>query len=226
MLKGGPINARREHGGALVRTVSFEFAERQWIVRFSPTSAYLIAQRRWQAWCVLAGGLLFIGLLSSFLLVVTGNTNKLQAINEDLQREIAERKTSQNELAKYPVIVDSLDEVQLQELRKHASRKRLQLPHRQVKFSRRTLENYSLNLAIEGGIRTMSFTKSLSFISLAAVIFIVSGSSIGFVQQSTSPIAAAKDKILSVSQSRTTGTTNTSTSTVSNTTVMPRAGAI
>jgi CHASE1-domain containing sensor protein len=110
MLKGGPISAHLEYGGAFVRTVSFEFAERQWILRFSPTSAYFIAQRRWQAWSVLAAGLLFTGLLSSFLLAVTGPTNKLQAINEDLQREIAERQTSQNELAKYAVIVDSLDE--------------------------------------------------------------------------------------------------------------------
>jgi len=70
----------------------------------------------------------------------------------------------------------------------------------------------------------MRFTKALSVISLAALIFTVSGSSSGFAQQKTSPIVAAKDTILAVSQPTTTSTTTTSTSTVSNTTVQPTAG--
>ena len=70
----------------------------------------------------------------------------------------------------------------------------------------------------------MSFTKALSSISLAALLFVVSGSSSGFAQQTTSPIVAAKGKILTASQPKTTSTTITSTSTVSNTAVQPTAG--
>ncbi len=110
MRKDGHIDVGLKPGGALKRTIPFEFAARRWIFEFSPTSEYLIAQPRWQSWTVLASGLLFIALLGSFLLAITGHTNNLRAINAELQNEIAERKTSQNEIAKHGVIVDSLDE--------------------------------------------------------------------------------------------------------------------
>ncbi len=110
MLNDGSINGHPESGGALKRSISFEFAERRWIFEFSPTRGYLITQRRWQAWGVLAGGLLFPGLLGSFLLAVTGHASKLQAMNAELHKEIVQRETSQTELTKFAVIVDSLDE--------------------------------------------------------------------------------------------------------------------
>src|SRR5262249_26564945 len=58
------------------RVVPFEIAGRHWIVQFAPTKEYLIAQRGWQAWSVLAGGLFFTGLLGGFLLTLTGHTAK------------------------------------------------------------------------------------------------------------------------------------------------------
>jgi PAS domain S-box-containing protein len=51
--------------------------DRQWQLEISPTAAFTAAQRSWQAWTVLAAGLLFVGLLGIFLLVTTGRTYRL-----------------------------------------------------------------------------------------------------------------------------------------------------
>jgi PAS domain S-box-containing protein len=92
------------------RVVPFEIAGRQWIVQFVPTKGYLIDQRGWQAWSVLAGGLFFTGLLGGFLLILTGDTAKLQAINTDLEKEITERKRAEDAVAQLAAIVESSDD--------------------------------------------------------------------------------------------------------------------
>jgi PAS domain S-box-containing protein len=92
------------------RVVPFEIAGRHWIVQFAPTKEYLIAQRGWQAWSVLAGGLFFTGLLGGFLLTLTGHTAKLQAINTDLEKEITERKRAQDTVTQLAAIVESSDD--------------------------------------------------------------------------------------------------------------------
>ena len=94
----------------LQRVVPFEIAGRQWIVQFAPTKEYLIAQRGWQAWSVLAGGLFFTGLLGGFLLTLTGHTAKLQAINTDLEKEITERKRAEDAVTQLAAIVESSDD--------------------------------------------------------------------------------------------------------------------
>jgi PAS domain S-box-containing protein len=92
------------------RVVPFEIAGRQWIVQFAPTKEYLIAQRGWQAWSVLAGGLFFTGLFGGFLLTLTGHTAKLQAINTDLEKEITERKRAEDAATQLAAIVESSDD--------------------------------------------------------------------------------------------------------------------
>jgi len=94
----------------LQRVVPFEIAGRHWIVQFAPTKEYLIDQRGWQAWSVLAGGLFFTGLLGGFLLILTGDTAKLQAINTDLEKEITERKRAEDAVAQLAAIVESSDD--------------------------------------------------------------------------------------------------------------------
>ena len=84
----------------LQRVIPFEMAGRRWIIQFAPTKEYLAAQRSWQVWSVLAGGLLFSGLLGVFLLMVTGRAAELQAINRDLQKEITDRKSAEEALRK------------------------------------------------------------------------------------------------------------------------------
>jgi PAS domain S-box-containing protein len=61
-------------------------------------------------WGVLAGGLFFTGILGAFLLTVTGHTARLQAVNAELEKEIAERKAAQEELTKFAVIVESSED--------------------------------------------------------------------------------------------------------------------
>src|SRR5262245_60687408 len=92
------------------RVVPLEIAGNQWIVQFAPTKGYLIAQRGWQAWSVLAGGLFFTGLLGGFLLTLTGHTAKLQAINADLEKEITERKRAEEAVTQLAAIVESSDD--------------------------------------------------------------------------------------------------------------------
>ncbi|HMG55720.1 MAG TPA: CHASE domain-containing protein, partial [Kofleriaceae bacterium] len=58
-------------------TSSIGFADRRWQLEVAPTAASLFAQRSWQAWTVLAAGLLFVGLLGVVLLVTTGRTFRL-----------------------------------------------------------------------------------------------------------------------------------------------------
>ena len=109
--QGLPVEANEGIQPApLQRVVSFEIAGRQWIVQFTPTKDYLIAQRGWQAWSVLAGGLFFTGLLGAFLLTLTGHTAKLQAINTDLEKEIAERKRAEDAVTQLASIVESSDD--------------------------------------------------------------------------------------------------------------------
>jgi PAS domain S-box-containing protein len=108
--KIGPDRLEAIYREALKRSIPLEIAQHRWILEFTPTREYLMAQRRWQAWSVLAGGLLFTGLLGSFLLSATGYNVKLQAINTNLEKEITERKSSQDKVTRFAVIVDSLDE--------------------------------------------------------------------------------------------------------------------
>ena len=54
-----------------------EFGDRRWRLEIAPTAALLASQRSWQAWTVLAGGLLFVGLLGVVLLITTGRTFRL-----------------------------------------------------------------------------------------------------------------------------------------------------
>jgi signal transduction histidine kinase len=91
--------AGRESTSGFQWGISFVMAGRQWTLRFSPTPAYLATQRTWQAWLVLACGLLLAGLLGAFLLLLTGRTASIERTNTALEREITERHRAQEELA-------------------------------------------------------------------------------------------------------------------------------
>jgi PAS domain S-box-containing protein len=91
------------------RSVRFPMAGREWALVFGLSPDHLAAQRPWQAWSVLAAGLLFGGLLGAFLLVVTGRTieieqqvrdrtAELQEANAQLSSEVLERQRTEREL--------------------------------------------------------------------------------------------------------------------------------
>ena len=82
---------------------------REWVLRFSPTLAYLAQQQTWHLWLVLASGLLFTSLSGAFLLVLTGRTVRVERVveartaelsrtNASLQQEVLERKNAQDAL--------------------------------------------------------------------------------------------------------------------------------
>lgn len=64
--------------GARVFTVSF--GDRSWRLELAPTAAYLAGQQSWQAWLVLGGGLLFVGLLGVVLMMTTGRASRLEGL--------------------------------------------------------------------------------------------------------------------------------------------------
>ena len=68
------------------------------VLRVAPTLAYLTEQRTWYAWSIITCGLLFVGLLGAFLLILTGRAVRTEQLiaerttaNAALEREIAER---------------------------------------------------------------------------------------------------------------------------------------
>jgi light-regulated signal transduction histidine kinase (bacteriophytochrome) len=75
---------------------SLEVGGRRWALRCAPTLEYLAARQSLQPWTMLAGGLLFTGLLGAFLLLITGRativeqlvverTAELQAAYQELE---------------------------------------------------------------------------------------------------------------------------------------------
>ena len=86
--------------GPDVRTTRYDLGGRAWEMRFARLAPHGGPSR--QAWGVLAGGLLFTGLLGAFLLVVTGRadsieelvarrTKEIERANASLRHEIGER---------------------------------------------------------------------------------------------------------------------------------------
>ncbi|MBI4264661.1 MAG: CHASE domain-containing protein [Acidobacteria bacterium] len=84
---------------------------RQWSIFFTAAPTYRSAAGSWRPWVALAGGMLFAGLLTAFLLVVTGHAvvierlgaeraAELSRTNQDLEREIAERQLAEQALEK------------------------------------------------------------------------------------------------------------------------------
>lgn len=102
-------SAEHSKTAALHRKTGVAMAGRNWTLECSLSAEYLLAHRSWQSWSVLASGLLFTGLLGTFLLVVTGHrqrdevlvaerTKELVATNAMLHREIAERSIAESGL--------------------------------------------------------------------------------------------------------------------------------
>jgi PAS domain S-box-containing protein len=84
------------------QVTTLEIAERRWQLSFSPTADYLAEHRSFQAWSVLAGGLIFAAGACAFLLVMTGRTARVEVLVSErttaLELEIAERRQAEDEL--------------------------------------------------------------------------------------------------------------------------------
>lgn len=75
------LEAVHERKGMMApETFSFDVAGHPWSLQFFPTLAYWQAQRSFEAWGMLLGGLLISVLLVAFLLVVTGRTARVEEL--------------------------------------------------------------------------------------------------------------------------------------------------
>ena len=93
VARGGKGYAARLHWRG-----TFEMAGRRWVRQVAPTLAYLTEHRSWYVWSIITCGVLFVGLLGAFLLVLTGRAVRTEQLvaerttaNAALEREIAER---------------------------------------------------------------------------------------------------------------------------------------
>jgi len=72
-----------------IRSVfDLEVGGRSWSLEVSPTDAYFADQQSLGVWSVLAGALLFTGLLGAFLLMVTGEAIKTQRLVDERTKEL------------------------------------------------------------------------------------------------------------------------------------------
>lgn len=75
--------------GGMGRSLTVDVAGVKWHMDFSWTEDYLVGHRTWQAWTVLAAGMLFTGLLGMFLLLVIGRSERVQQLVDERTAELA-----------------------------------------------------------------------------------------------------------------------------------------
>jgi len=101
LYRRGPGGSRGKPA-VFERKLAFVVAGREWAIVLRLLPEYLAVHRPWQAWSVLAAGLLFGGLLGAFQLVVTGRTIEVEQLvhkrTSELEAEARERGRAQREL--------------------------------------------------------------------------------------------------------------------------------
>ena len=84
----GPDDATSAETGPQSWQREFNFGSRVWRIRFWPTARYKSEHRAWQAWAVMAAGLLFTGLFGVFLLSMTGRAYNVEQMVERRTAEL------------------------------------------------------------------------------------------------------------------------------------------
>jgi PAS domain S-box-containing protein len=65
---------------------TFDVGGRQWLVLFVPTPDYISSNKTWYAWWLLAGGVLFTGMLAGYINLITGQTARARQYSAELFR--------------------------------------------------------------------------------------------------------------------------------------------
>ena len=101
MLYGDPIwsDETIAFQAGLAWSTDLEIAGRRWTVRFRPSSGYTPGAQWGKVWGILTGGSFFSSLLGAFLLVVAGRASATERSNEELRREIDERRRAEAALS-------------------------------------------------------------------------------------------------------------------------------
>ena len=77
------------HPQSYVHERTLEVAGRKWKLSFLATPQFAATHRSTQAWAILAGGLLFCGILGAVLMLETGNTARVQTLVKTRTQELA-----------------------------------------------------------------------------------------------------------------------------------------
>ncbi|NGY04778.1 EAL domain-containing protein [Solimonas terrae] len=73
---------------ALRRTSELHFAGRNWTLQYSQPGSYLVGHSTWQAWLVLAGGMLLTALLGVLMLVMVGRNARIERLVRERTGEL------------------------------------------------------------------------------------------------------------------------------------------
>jgi signal transduction histidine kinase/CheY-like chemotaxis protein len=76
----------------LQHRATIRLGQRVWTLKATMPAGYLVAHRSWQAWTVLAVGLLLTALLGVLLLVIVGRTARVEQVVAERTAELVERK--------------------------------------------------------------------------------------------------------------------------------------
>ncbi|MGZ5800180.1 MAG: CHASE domain-containing protein, partial [Burkholderiaceae bacterium] len=75
---------------------TLKFGGRQYQLTLAPTDAYLASHKGWQSWTALVCGFLLIGLLSAFLLLMSGQRAQIESVVADRTRKLHDREARLN----------------------------------------------------------------------------------------------------------------------------------
>ena len=88
-LYGQSGSAIPAYAQAMQNRETLSIGGREWQVSITPTSRFLASQVSLESWFVLAGGLLFCGLLGGFLLLVSGRAQHIKQLVDRQTQELA-----------------------------------------------------------------------------------------------------------------------------------------
>lgn len=75
-------------GKQKILSFNLDFAGRELQLQLKPSSGYLKRQVSWAAWGALVGGMLFVGIVGMYLLVVSGRSFSIEALVEQRTRQL------------------------------------------------------------------------------------------------------------------------------------------
>ena len=83
---------------AVLYETEFNFGTRRYLVKTTPSPAYLVTHRGWQSWAVLAAGALGTGLIGGLLLLGTGHVYRFEQLAKKLRENEASLRDKEAQL--------------------------------------------------------------------------------------------------------------------------------
>jgi PAS domain S-box-containing protein len=100
LLYGDALSGERSAAKDLHLSVVLAVADRKWSLDFLPPPDYMAAGRAWQAWAVLAGGLIFASLLQALLLILTGRAERTEQLVLDRTKDLSRSEERANAIVR------------------------------------------------------------------------------------------------------------------------------